>query len=162
MKRILGILLGITLMATPVQALEPISTITLDEYRQVPNTNSIFSEDYLISLLKKNCLAKIKIEQRSIITERLYEPSEFQWLGIINYNGWRWTWYTEQVLPGTGLDIPGRHANEDGYICDQDEYICLASSDLSRGTVVKTPFGYYGKVYDTGCLNGTLDVYTNW
>lgn len=94
--------------------------------------------------------------------ERLYEPSEFQWLGVLNYDGWRWTWYTERVLPGPGLNIPDRHTNEDGYVCDEDEYICLASVDLNQGTIVKTPLGYYGKVYDTGCPQGTLDVYTNW
>lgn len=101
-------------------------------------------------------------ERQFVEIERLYEPSEFQWLGVLNYDGWRWTWYTERMLPGPGLNIPGRHTNEDGYVCDEDEYICLASVDLNQGTIVKTPLGYFGKVYDTGCPHGTLDVYTNW
>lgn len=45
---------------------------------------------------------------------------------------------------------------------DKNGYICLASSSLKKGTVVKTPFGAKGKVYDCGCARGTLDVYTNW
>ena len=94
--------------------------------------------------------------------ERLYEPSDFKYLGVLNYDGWQWTWYTEKQLPGQGLNIPGRHTNSDGYVCDENEYICLASVDLSQGTVVRTPLGYFGKVYDTGCPHGVLDVYTNF
>ena len=95
-------------------------------------------------------------------TERLYEPADFQFQGVIHYGGWRWTWYTSRILPGQGLYLPGRHDTEDGYICDGDEYVCIASVDLPQGTIVDTPFGYQGKVYDTGCPHGTLDVYVNW
>lgn len=82
--------------------------------------------------------------------------------GVINWGGYRWTWYSQRVLPGTGLAIPGRHVDESGYVCDADNYICLASSDLAKGTVVPTPFGKSGKIYDAGCASGTLDVYVNW
>ena len=44
---------------------------------------------------------------------------------------------------------------------DGDDNIVLASSDLAYGTEVSTPYGN-GKVYDSGCASGTLDVYTNW
>ena len=40
-------------------------------------------------------------------------------------------------------------------------YICVASSDYSKGTVVETSLGT-GKVYDCGCASGTIDIYTNW
>lgn len=95
-------------------------------------------------------------------TEALYTASQFKRLGVIKWNGWRWTWYSERVLPGGGLTIPGRHNDENGYICDENDYICVASSVLSKGTVVDTPFGKQGKVYDCGCDADVLDVYVGW
>lgn len=94
--------------------------------------------------------------------EVLYSAFYFKRMGVINWDGWRWTWYSERVLPGDGLDIPGRHADSDGYICDGDDYMCLSSSVLSKGTIISTPFGKSGKVYDCGCANDTIDVYVNW
>jgi selenocysteine lyase/cysteine desulfurase len=45
---------------------------------------------------------------------------------------------------------------------DAEGYIVLASGTLAKGTVVNTPFGKAGKVYDSGCAADTLDVYTNF
>lgn len=92
----------------------------------------------------------------------LYSAAQFQNLGVINWNGYRWTWYSQKILPGYGLDIPGRYVDANGYVCDENNYICLASNDLPKGTIVSTPFGKSGKVYDCGCASGTLDVYVNW
>lgn len=94
--------------------------------------------------------------------DTLYSALQFMRLGVIHWNGWRWTYYSEKILPGGGLDIPGRHNDADGYICDENDYICLSSSSLSRGTVTDTPFGKQGKVYDTGCPQDVIDVYVNW
>jgi len=91
-----------------------------------------------------------------------YTPSQFRSMGVLNYGGWRWTYYSEKVLPGGGLKIPGRHADSNGYICDSNDYICLASGKLSKGSIVGTPLGKWGKVYDSGCAPNTLDVYVNW
>lgn len=91
-----------------------------------------------------------------------YSASYFKRRGVIRWNGWKWTWYSQKALPGRGLRIPGRHVGKGGYIMDKNGYICLASSSLKKGTVVNTPFGAKGKVYDCGCARGTLDVYTNW
>ena len=91
-----------------------------------------------------------------------YTASEFKNLGVIHWGGWKWTWYSQRVLPGGGLNIPGRHVDSHGYVCDSEGYIVLASSSLSKGTVVNTPFGKAGKVYDSGCAKGTLDVYTDF
>ena len=82
--------------------------------------------------------------------------------GVIYWGGYRWTWYSEKVLPGGGLQIPGRYVDENGYVCDENGYICLASSELGWGTVVDTPFGKSGCVYDSGPSSGTLDVYVSW
>ena len=65
-------------------------------------------------------------------------------------------------MPGYGLAIEGRHTDADGFVCDGDGYICVAASSLSKGTVVDTPFGRQGKVYDCGCDWGVIDVYTGW
>lgn len=77
------------------------------------------------------------------------------------YTGLKETWYSQRVLPGGGLDIPGRHVNEEGFVCDVDGYICVASSTYSKGTVIETSRGM-GKVYDSGCAPGILDIYTDW
>lgn len=89
--------------------------------------------------------------------------SEFQFLGVVEDGGVRYTWYSQNVLPGGGLDelnANGRHV-EGGYVVDGDGYIAVASSDYEKGTVIETPFGT-AKVYDTGCASGTIDVYTDF
>ena len=94
-------------------------------------------------------------EEESEVTVSI---DELMFMGVIYANGYRYTYYNESVLPGPGLSIPGRH-HEDGMICDGDGYICVASSDLPWGTVVPTPLGRPGKVYDCGCASGTIDLY---
>jgi len=81
--------------------------------------------------------------------------------GVNWYNGRKETWYSQRVLPGGGLDIPGRHVDERGLICDVDGYICVAASDLAYGSIVATSLGL-GKVYDSGCEAGVTDIYTDW
>lgn len=81
--------------------------------------------------------------------------------GVVYYNGHRETWYSQKVLPGGGLKIPGRHVDSRGLVCDGNGYICVASSDLAKGTIVETSLGT-GKVYDSGCASGTIDIYTDW
>ena len=89
--------------------------------------------------------------------------TEFQYQGMIDWGGWTWTYYTLSMFPGqTSTPVEGRHVNSDGFVCDTDGYIILASVDLPPYTVVETPFGYRGKVYDTGCPHGILDVYSDW
>lgn len=100
----------------------------------------------------------------SVGSAAIYFPDEFQTSGVINWGEYTWTYYSELILPGDGLNIPGRHTTSDGYVCDGDGYVVLAAdlSMLPRYSVVDTPFGYTGKVYDTGCAYGTLDVYVGW
>lgn len=83
--------------------------------------------------------------------------------GEVQYNGHRETYYSQQVLPGDGLNIPGRHVAEDGTVRDGDGYICVAANEsyLPYGSVVETSLGK-AKVYDSGCDYGTIDIYTNW
>ncbi len=83
--------------------------------------------------------------------------------GVVYYNGHRETYYSQKVLPGNGLKIPGRHVADDGTIRDGDGYICVAAntSYMKKGTVLMTSLGP-AKVYDCGCAYGTIDVYVNW
>lgn len=81
--------------------------------------------------------------------------------GRIWFNGHSETYYSQKVLPGGGLNIPGRHIASDGTIRDKDNYIVVASDDYPKGTVVQTSLGA-GKVYDTGSGKGNIDLYTDW
>lgn len=89
---------------------------------------------------------------------QLYTLEQFMFSGVVNWGGYRFTYYSQQVLPGGGLPIPGRHVNAGGYVSDADGYIVLAGS-APLGTVYATPFGYRGKIYDRGTSGNHLDVY---
>ena len=83
--------------------------------------------------------------------------------GVAHYGGHKETWYSQKVLPGKGLKIPGRHVADDGTIRDKDGFICVAcnTSYKSKGTKLMTSLGP-AKVYDSGCAYGTVDIYVNW
>lgn len=87
-----------------------------------------------------------------------YSGDYYQFMrdGVVNANGNKYTYYSESVLPGGGLNIPGRH-NEGGFVKDGDGYICVAN-DKPNGTVVDTPWGA-GKVYDSGTSGNHYDIY---
>ncbi|MEJ6490050.1 hypothetical protein PQI23_09975 [Leucobacter sp. USCH14] len=88
----------------------------------------------------------------------LYTLEQFLFSGVVHWGGYRFTYYSQKVLPGAGLAIPGRHVNEDGYVSDADGFIVLAG-DAPKGAVFETPFGYRGKIYDRGTFGTHLDVY---
>lgn len=118
-------------------------------------------ESRIVSLIDKEIQKLGKSRETISKTEEIeITPQEFKQIGVIYYNGYKFTWYSEKVLPGKGLNIPGRHS-DGNFVRDCDGYICVASSDFPKGTVVDTPFGK-GKVYDTGCMSGVIDVYVSW
>ena len=84
----------------------------------------------------------------------------FRSQGTTNDGNYDYTWYSQRVLPGGGLSIPGRHVDEDGFVRDENGNLCIAARDLDKGTEVDTPFGK-AVVYDY-CPNGNLDIYTDW
>ncbi|OJX94025.1 MAG: hypothetical protein BGO96_09435 [Micrococcales bacterium 73-15] len=97
-------------------------------------------------------------------TSAEYTLAQFKRAGVVNWDGKKFTYYSQSVLPGGGLSIPGRHVNGDGYVADGDGYIVLAAPyGVAHGTVYSTPFGSSGKVYDTcaTCSSSPLwlDVY---
>lgn len=94
-----------------------------------------------------------------------YDPKDNQVLtkqaGRVNFEGHTETYYSQRVLPGGGLNIPGRHVAEDGTIRDKDNYVCVASDDLPKGTLINTSLGM-GKVYDCGSTHNNIDIYVDW
>lgn len=84
----------------------------------------------------------------------------FRSQGTTNDGNYDYTWYSQRVLPGGGLNIPGRHVDDDGFVRDENGNLCIAARDLDKGTEVDTPFGK-AVVYDY-CPNGNLDIYTDW
>ncbi len=83
------------------------------------------------------------------------------WSGGVNYfNGHMETWYTMREWKGD-LGIPGMYIGSDGIVRDCDNYICVASDDHPKGTIIETSLGT-GKVYDCGPGSGIIDIYTDW
>ena len=72
------------------------------------------------------------------------------------------TYYSQRVLPGNTLNIPGRHVADDGTVRDGDGFICVAADPgyMGRGSVLITSLGP-AKVYDSGCAYGTIDIYAS-
>lgn len=92
-----------------------------------------------------------------------YSASYFMQMGELYDDEWRYTWYSENVLPGGGLDIPGRHLDDEGYVVDSEGRLVAASEDLPYGTVIEVPFGSgTAVVRDCGCPYGTIDIYVGW
>lgn len=92
-------------------------------------------------------------------------PGEFQDMGVIEYNGYYYTYYSELVMPGENLYIPGRWTDSDGFVRDENGYLCLASNTpetMDRFSYVDTPWGT-GIIYDYGTGNDyVIDVYVGW
>lgn len=143
--------------ATTVEEISTTAAIT-EEVTEPVEDNSIEEYEYEYEEVEEDSCEETFINYSS----GDYSPSDLEFSGRLYWGGWSWTWYSERILPGEGLSIPGRYTDENGFVCDENGYICLASGSLSKGTVVETPFGRSGKVYDCGCAADTLDVYVNW
>lgn len=92
-------------------------------------------------------------------------PEEFQDMGVVEYNGYYYTYYSELVMPGENLYIPGRWTDSDGFVRDENGYLCLAANTpetMDRFSYVDTPWGT-GVIYDYGTGNDIyIDVYVGW
>ena len=81
--------------------------------------------------------------------------------GKVKFNGHYETWYSQKVLPGKGLKIPGRHVDSRGLVMDNQGNICVATTLVAMGKKINTSLGM-GKRYDTCGVANTVDIYTNW
>lgn len=89
-------------------------------------------------------------------TQTSVSYEDFMVMGVVYSNGYKYTYYSQSVLPGGGLNIPGRHVSG-GFVRDGNGYIVLAN-DAPKGTIIETPFGT-GMVYDRGTYGSHIDVY---
>ena len=125
------------------------------------NFNSVYiaeyvESDYSIQYVEENIPVSTPI---SSISE------DFINRGVIYKNGNKYTYYSSNEGDGDFAysDAEGMTVDENGMYKDNEGYIIVAANknDYSGGDVVETPFGQ-GKVYDTGCNTGTIDIYTNY
>jgi len=149
----------------------------LNKTIDVDNAQSIKfnTQVQLLKSGKKQSVIEYNGQQYEVRTEYLskkkavnkWKGKSFKKRGRGRWNKCSWTWYSQRVLPGRGLKIPGRHVDKKrGFVLDRDGYICLASGrkNKKKKVIVPTPFGRYGKVYDTNGRNNNkwFDVYVNW
>lgn len=110
--------------------------------------------DKLYPKVVTNSSGKKVLTARGGVVDGKYTPS-----------GYKETWYSQRVLPGYGLNIPGRHVDSRGLVCDGNGYICVSvnqnDTKYPRGSLIETTLGT-GKVYDCGCALGVIDIYCNW
>lgn len=85
------------------------------------------------------------------------------YVGTVQFNNHRETFYTWKPYVGTSYYIPGEHFADDGTVRDEEGYICVAADYRYKSPheIVLTSLGP-GKVYDTGCAYGVIDIYCNW
>lgn len=133
-------------------------------YENVGNERKLISKE-----IKTEAVAKIveygtksRPASKGGSTVSKYSLNNLRYRGIIRWNGLKFTYYSQSVLSGNGLRIPGRHVNSGGFVADGNGYIVVAHSSASKGTVINTPFGYKAKVYDRcgNCASNHYDVYT--
>ena len=72
--------------------------------------------------------------------------------GPVYWRGRKYTYYTSRLCPIYMLPVPGLHLDAEGIWCDIHDYIVIGSSVTNKvnRAVIATPFGKYGRVYDTG------------
>lgn len=147
-----------------------------ESYKPLPETGSSelddesdiciesFDIDENASDIEAYCSDSSEPEEEEVERHSTYSGN-FKRDGVVyGEDGTKYTWYSENVLPGGGLtelNNNGRWVDDDGFIRDGDGYIAVASDDYSIGTVLDTPFGQ-AKVYDCGCPSGTVDVYVSF
>lgn len=83
-------------------------------------------------------------------------------MGVKYFQDHKETYYSQKVLPGNGLKIPGRHVADDGTIRDKDGYIVVSCNYIKYGSKIMTSLGP-AKRYDCGDMTGKwIDIYVNW
>lgn len=156
---------------TNVQAMQ---RITIEEmYDKVVN---VVEERIAAEEAEREAAEQAALEAEQWAEQQYYEPTyyapsysnaydnDFQQQGVVYDGETTYSWYSQRVLPGDGLtelNNNGRHVASDGFVCDGDGYIAVASCDYAQGEVIDTPFGE-AKVYDYCPTSGTVDMYVAW
>lgn len=168
----IAVVAGLTIsqaVTTSAQADEQLKQI--DEFIQRNDVKKDGSTDYTIAFcdsdIADNAVRTVESETLTELDNSNYTVEDFIYNGIIEMNGWRFTWYSEQVLPGEGLQIPGRWSDGQ-FVRDENGFLCVACNDLEHGTHVSTPFGdaiVYDSVgydFDGNYVTGVVDIYVSW
>lgn len=139
---------------------------TIDTYKKIEEER-IAAEEAARKAAEEEAAKKAAEEkekaQKSVQQNTQYSSNgniDLRSAGVVDWGGHRFTWYSQNALPGGGLDIPGRHVNSAGFVCDGDGFI-VAATAYGRGTTGNSPWGAW-KSYDTGVSGNTVDLYTNW
>lgn len=183
MKRIVIAIIACTLMMVPMQA----QAKSVNRY--ATKTTAIKEQAArgakAITKIKRNTRVKVikdyknwaMVEYKGVVgyvaksdlhatkSPKKYKGRKLRRAGRIRWHGYSYTWYSQRVLPGRGLKIPGRHVDAQGFICDKDDYIVIGSSRANKRKkiIMPTPFGKYGKCYDCGNIGSRhADVYAAW
>ena len=148
----------------------------LNKTIDVDSTHSIKfnTQVQLLKSGKKQSVIEYNGQQYEIRTEYLskkkavnkWKGKSFKRRGRGRWNKCSWTWYSTRQRCGKVKGVKGKHVGPRGLIMDKDGYIVLASGrkNKKKRVIVPTPFGYYGKVYDTNGRNNNkwFDVNVNW
>lgn len=142
------------------------SLVTLGEYENT--INSMFDKSAARKAEAEAAEKKKALEQQQQQKQESYtapsssggENINLQSAGVVHWGGYRFTWYSQRVLPGGGLNISGRHVNDAGFVCDGDGYI-VAATAFGYGATGNSPWGAW-KSYDTGVSGNTVDLYCDW
>jgi hypothetical protein len=105
----------------------------------------------------------VKNSYQFIDKDKIISNITFKKFGVVYYNNVKMTYYSDKVLPGGGLNIPGKHY-EDNFVVDKDGFIVVASNiKIPKGTIYNTPFGRLAKVYDRceACNINWIDIYVH-
>lgn len=150
--------LPVNTQKTKIKGKNGLQTISID--KTYVNGKLVSKKIKSKNIVKNPVQEVIIIGTKSIAdSDLIYSLADLQFNGIIYWGNYKFTYYSQQVLPGGGLYIPGRHVNAEGFVADEDGYIVVAN-DAPIGTIIETPFGHKAKVYDRGTVGNHIDVYT--
>lgn len=136
----------------------------LDDFIQINKNFKQLKKD--VKKTKEKVLAEYAAQQAAYFgsvpsgsTSSSGYSGNFKSQGVIDNGGTRYTWYSSN--DAYHYRTGEWSAGSDGFYRDKNGYLVVASSDYSQGTTVNTPWGP-GKVYDSGCAPGIIDMYTNY
>lgn len=101
----------------------------------------------------------LKAVEELAAQEASYNAPDLKTSGVISYGGWRFTWYSSNIL--YHYRTGEWHTNSQGFWCDDNGYLIAASSTLGQGATVDTPWGT-AIIRDSGCAAGVIDMYVCW